>query len=282
MTDRSHRNFRSTGKIRPFATRLVLGALFVVVGVAVSAGTTWSAEPTAEALLDKYVEAMGGKAAMEKIQNRVTRGKLEMAAQGLEMTLTIYSARPNLNYTLIESDMTGKIEKGCDGEIVWENSVMMGAQVKEGKERADTRREATLDKWLHWRDFYPEVEYVGAETLNDRPVHKVVVTPEEGSPQTLYLDQDSNLAVRVDMVVENPMGTFPVVSYLSDYQEIDGILVPYTVEVEVMGQKRVIKTESVEHNVELPADRFALPAEIRALLEREADDATAGAESTNE
>ena len=116
----------------------------------------------------------------------------------------------------------------------------------------------------------------------DAMTRKVVVTPKDGKPQTLYFDQESNLAVRVDMVVENPMGTIPFTSYMSDYRDIDGILIPHTVEVEVMGQKRVIKTESVEHNVELPADRFALPAEVRSILEQEAGDAAAEVESTNE
>jgi len=282
MRDQSYPRFERSPNGRSFATRLVLGVLVVAVGLALSIGTASSAEPTAEDLLDKFVEAMGGKAAMEKVENRVTRGKLEMAAQGIEMSLTIVAARPNLNYTLIESDMTGKIERGCDGEVVWENSAMMGAQIKEGQERTDFLRDSMFDKWLHWREIYPEVEYVGTETLAEKPVHKIVVTPEDGKPQTLFIDQDSNLAVRVDMVVENPMGTFPVISYLKDYRAIDGILVPHIVEVEVMGQKRVITTSSVEHNVELPADRFAVPSEIRAILEQEAGDGAAEVESTSE
>jgi hypothetical protein len=282
MKNQSYPSISRPRNDRPFATRLVLGALLVALGLAVSTGTVSSAEPTAEALLDKYVEAMGGEAAMEKVENRVTRGKLEMAAQGIEMNLTIFAARPNLNYTLIESDMTGKIERGCDGEVVWENSAMMGAQIKDGQEKTDYLRDSNFDKWLHWREIYPEVEYAGTETLGEKPAHKVVVTPADGKPQTLFIDQDSNLAVRVDIVIENPMGTFPVISYLKDYREIDGILIPHTVEVEVMGQKRVITTSSVEHDVELPADRFALPSEIRSILEKEAGEGAAEVESTSE
>jgi hypothetical protein len=34
----------------------------------------------------------------------------------------------------------------------------------------------------------------------------------------------------------------------------------------VAGQTRIVTTERVEHNVEIPADRLALPAEIKALV----------------
>ena len=252
---------------RHLTNRLVLAGLLVGASLAISTGAT-AAEPTAEALLDAYVEAMGGKAAMEKIETRVTHGKLEIPAQGIVMNLTLYSARPNLNYTLIESDMVGKIEKGTDGEVSWEMSAMMGTQVKEGQERIDYIRDSTFDKWVHWRELYPEVEYAGTDSVGETPVHKVVVKPKDGEPQTLFLDQSSNLAVRVDIVAETPMGVFPVASYLKDYREIDGILIPHTMEVEVMGQKRLITTDKVEHNVELPADRFALPAEVRAIVDK--------------
>jgi hypothetical protein len=262
-------------------SKLVLIALLAGAGLAISAGAA-AAEPSAETLLDAYVEAMGGKAAMEKIDTRVTHGKLEIPAQGIVLNLTLYSARPNLNYTLIESDMVGKIEKGTDGEVSWELSAMTGAQVKEGQERIDYIRDSTFDKWLNWRDLYPEVEYAGTDSVGETPVHKVVVTPKDGEPQTLFLDQSSNLAVRIDIVAETPMGVFPIASYLKDYREIDGILIPHRMEVEVMGQKRLITTDKIEHNVELSADRFALPPEIRAIVDNGEGAAAAEVEPTSE
>jgi len=36
----------------------------------------------------------------------------------------------------------------------------------------------------------------------------------------------------------------------------------------VMGQERVVTIEKVEHNVAMPADRFALPPEIAALVKK--------------
>jgi hypothetical protein len=261
--------------------RLISSGLSLMVLVALAAPAV-AEEPTPADLLDAYVEALGGKAALEKIDNRVTRGKLEIPAQGIVMAITAYSARPNLIYLVMESDMTGKIERGTDGEVYWEMSAMMGPQVKDGQERTDFLRDSTFDKWLHWRELYPEVEYAGSETIDGKQVNKVVVKPTSGEPQTLFLDAESNLAVRLDMIAETPMGEFPVVSRMSDYREIDGILIPFRVDVEVMNQQRVITTESVEHNVDLPADRFALPTEIRAIVEADAGEADAEEKQTAE
>jgi hypothetical protein len=58
----------------------------------------------------------------------------------------------------------------------------------------------------------------------------------------------------------------PLESYISDYREVDGILLPFKVRVAVAGQTRVMTNTSVKHNVELPADRFAVPEDILALI----------------
>jgi hypothetical protein len=43
-------------------------------------------------------------------------------------------------------------------------------------------------------------------------------------------------------------------------------MVPFTSRMRVMGQERVVTIDKVEHNVDLPADRFAVPAAIRAWI----------------
>jgi hypothetical protein len=114
---------------------------------------------------------------------------------------------------------------------------------------------------------YEKAECVGIEMLSGKPAHKVVLTPRDGKPQSFYFDQASKLLAKVELTVENPMGTIPVETFLEDYRSIDGVLLPHKSRVVAMGQDRLLTTESVEHNVDLPPDRFDLPEEIRAILE---------------
>jgi len=70
------------------------------------------------------------------------------------------------------------------------------------------------------------------------------------------------------MTIENQAGTIPSDSYLSDYKRVDGILLPHKTVTKLMGQERITIMESIEQNVQLPPDRFDLPAEIKALMKK--------------
>jgi hypothetical protein len=260
------------GRLGAWACLALLALAGAVEG---GAASTEIALPKADVILDEYVEATGGKEAYAKVENSVTKATMEITGQGIMLNMTTYAARPNKNYTLIESDAIGRMESGTDGTIVWENSAMRGAQIKQGDERAFVLRESFFDKWIAWREIYKEAECVGVETVADKPVYKVVMTPEEGHPMTYYFDQASKLLVKADLTVENPMGTIPVEMFLEDYREADGILQPRHTKMVTMGQSRTITVNSVEYNVDLPADRFDLPAEIRALVEGEKEEPAA-------
>ena len=62
------------------------------------------------------------------------------------------------------------------------------------------------------------------------------------------------------------MGDFDMIIYNEDYRAVDGVQYAHKSRVEIMGQKRLITIESIEHNVEMPKDRFKLPDEIKALV----------------
>jgi hypothetical protein len=251
------------------------GLALLALGGAVGGGvaSTETALPAADVILDGYIEATGGEEAHGKVANRVTKSSVVIGAQGVTMNVTSYSARPNKRYTLIEADVFGKMEGGTDGTTVWEISPMTGARIKEGQEKTDALREAMFDRMINWRKVYKEAECVGIETVADKPVYKVILTPSDDKPHTYYFDQESKLLVKIELIAETPMGAFPAETFLEDYREVDGILQPFRTKVATMGQERVVTVDSIEQNVDLPADRFDLPAEIRALMEEKKEEA---------
>jgi hypothetical protein len=237
-----------------------------LAGASVAADETL---PKAERVLDGYTKATGGKAAYDKLENRVTHATFELVNQGIQASLTIYNAKPNRVYTLLESDALGKIEKGTDGDIVWEVATMTGPSIKEGAERADVLREAFQDKYVYWREVFGSAETVGTDEVGGRPCFVVRVSPREGHPQMMCFDRESGLLVKIETTLETAMGKVPVTAFPGDYRKIDGVLLPHDLRIVVMGQERRIKTTAIEHNVQLAADRFDPPAEIAALLENE-------------
>jgi len=232
------------------------------------AGAAEEALPSGEAVMDRYIEATGGLDAYGKIYNSVFRGAFEIEQAGIKADLTIYQAMPNKIYTRLESDATGTIESGSNGGVFWERSVMTGPKLKEGQEKEDAIRDAVFNKFARWREIYQKAACVGAESVDGAPCHKVILTPKSGSSQTLYFNKASGLLVKAKSVVEHQMGNIPVEASIGDYREVDGILVSHKAKVSVMGQTRMVTAESIEHNVDIPEDRFSLPEEIQELVDK--------------
>lgn len=252
-------------RFRISARGLVAASLLWVFGGA--AALADEKLPRGEQVLDTYVEKAGGKAAFEKLKNRVTKGKIKFESMGVEGPFTIWQAEPNLMVIQVEAEGLGKMQEGFDGQIAWAMDAMQGARVKEGNERAEAMRQAIFNGELHWRKIYKKAETVAIENVNDKPAYKVLLTPAEGNPTTAYYDTETGLLTKLNIIAEAPMGSIPVETFLSDYRPVDGVLVPHKLEQKVMQQNTTFIIESVEHNVEIPKTRFELPIEVRQAQE---------------
>jgi hypothetical protein len=255
--------------------------------------------PKADEVLAQYLEATGGLEAYDQVKNRKTESTMEMAQMGLKMSFTIIAAKPNKVYTLMESDMMGKTESGCNGEECWENSVMRGPVLKEGKEKETMIRESLLDRWAQWKKIYEKAECVGLEDVDGKSCYKLQLTPvpleeekdtgkENGSSPSAsapppegsgeeakkpthdfaYFDKESHLLIQLDKTQEGPMGAMTIQFYLSDYREVDGLLLPFKNIMKSMGQEMVFTTTKIEQNLDLEEDPFTLPEDIQALVDK--------------
>ena len=240
--------------------------LITVLTSAIVAQTAQQRVPKAEQILDRYVEAIGGLAALEKINNRVSKGTMAIAAAGIQLSVTIYQARPAKAYSVVESAVTGKIESGTDGVVAWQMSATSGPQLMEGKEKAFQLHMNVFYRLVYWRKAFKQVETAGMEDVAGKPCYKIVANPPDLAPQALYFDKESGLLVRFSLTTESQAGTIPVETTLSDYRSVDGILLAHKTVIKAIGPERVATIEKYEQNVSLPADRFALPAEIKALI----------------
>ncbi|MGD0872949.1 MAG: DUF620 domain-containing protein [Bryobacteraceae bacterium] len=224
--------------------------------------------PKAETILDKYVEVTGGKAAYQKLHSQMESGIFEVSAAGIKGAVTSYRAEPNLTYTEIVLEGIGKIADGFDGKVAWSNSAMQGPHVKDGAERAQAMQTARFNAELHWREDYKTAETAGIEAVDGKDCYKVVLTPAEGSPVTHYYDKDSGLLVKMSLISHSPMGEVPADSFVSDYRKEGDILMAHKVRQSIAGQEFTITIDNVKSNVEIPKNRFDLPDEIKALVNK--------------
>lgn len=247
---------------------VILGVTLVGRGAPALAQDTPPKLPTAEKVLDKTIEAQGGKEAFEKIKSRVTKGTIEVTAgpQSLKGTIERYEATPDLRYTEVKLGPTSS-RTGSDGFVHWEIS-QSGAKVLEGDEKEAAIRRARFNALLYWRDLYDKVECVGKEKIDDHPCVKVVLTPRVGAPITAYYDWKNGLPLATEELRKTAEGDLLVREQFEDYREVDGVKLPFRVRrINTAGGQTttiVYTFQTIEHNT-VPPERFDLPEEIKKL-----------------
>jgi hypothetical protein len=142
--------------------------------------------------------------------------------------------------------------------------------VLSGEEKAQALRENTFNAELNWRKIYSKAETVGTETVDGEECYKLVLTPKEGRPETMYYQKSSGLVVKMNTTLVSTMGELPVEATMGDYKEFGGVLIAARITQKAAGTEvtRTIRTMRV--NEEIPAGRFDLPADIRALIDKAA------------
>src|SRR3984885_11998062 len=122
-----------------------------------SAMKSAAALPTADQVLDHYVQAIGGRAAWMKLNSRVSKGTIEIPAMdNLTGTLEIHEKAPNFMLAVISLG-GGAFEQGFDGTTAWCNNPRDGLRVLTGGELDDARREADFYHPLDLRKIYSKL-----------------------------------------------------------------------------------------------------------------------------
>jgi len=247
---------------------VIVGVMLVGRGTPALAQDTPPKLPTAEKVLDKTIEAQGGKEAFEKIKSRVTKGTIEVTAgpQSLKGTIERYEAAPDLRYTEIKLGPTVS-KSGTDGFVHWDIK-QSKAKILEGDEKEMAIRRARFNALLYWRDLYDKVECVGKEKIDDRLCVKVVLTPRVGTPITAYYDWKNGLPLGTDEVRKQGDGELRYEERYDDFRKVDDVMLPFKIKRVVSGggqtQTIVYVFQTIEHNT-VPPERFDLPEEIKKL-----------------
>lgn len=248
--------------------KLVRGVVFSLSALALAGAALAQSKdlPKAEEIIEKYIEATGGRAAYEKIKNRVTRATIEIPAQGLKGNITLTEGPPNLQRVVMNIEGIGKIENGFDGQVAYETSQMRGPRLMEGDEKAAAARQSVFNLALHLKDVYPSIKVIGEEVLDKRPTWKLELTPKDGKPEYWYFDKETGLHMRMDMKAMTQMGELDSQSMMSEYRRVDGLMLPHQTNQKISTLEQIIRVESVAHNTELPKDAFDAPKDVKELV----------------
>jgi len=216
--------------------------------------------PTIDQILDKMIENLGGKAALEKITSREVSGSFEIPAFNVVGTLKAYAKAPNKNVSIADVPGFGIVQRGFDGTTAWEQEPTAGLREVTGPELSARKRDSDLHADLHMKDLFKKLTVKGKEKVGDKEAYLVEATPAEGNPEKLYFDVKSGLLIRHDAERESAQGSALIETYLGDYKEVDGVKVPCTMRQVNPAFEMTIKITEIKHNVEIEDAKFAKPA----------------------
>lgn len=231
--------------------------------------------PTGKEIMEKHITASGGRDAMLKIKNRVSKGELDFPAQGIKAQIESTTAAPNYMTSVMTIPNMMTMKTGSDGTDVWQASDTMGSRLLEGKELENQLRDATFNSDLEWERLYKTVNVIGVEDIDGKPAYKVETISPNDSKMTHWFDKESGIRVKISIVQMSQMGEIPVETLFQDYRDVDGVKVPFKTQMSQGGMSGTLTMTEVKHNVDLPADFFAMPAEVKALKEQQAKPADA-------
>ena len=216
---------------------------------------------TAEQVLEKYIEATGGRAAYEKHKSLVLKGSMEAVGLNIKGAIEAYSKAPNKALAITELPGVGTQKQGYNGTVGWASDALSGVRELTGVELAQFKRASTFNSDIRWRELWKSAELVGVEKVGDRDAYAVRLTPKEGegNPVTNYYDTKTFLLLRSDSVQESPLGTLPVTSLMSDYRTVGGVKMPFLLEQKLPTMTIRISFSEAVFDVPIEDARFEKP-----------------------
>ena len=219
--------------------------------------------PTTEQVIEKYIQALGGKAAIEKVGSQVSKGTFEIPDFSATGTVEIYAKAPNKQLSISKNPGFGTTARGFDGAAGWEESPMSGMRDLKGAELALMKRDCDLQRSLKFKEFYAKLAVTGKDQVNDHEAYLVEAVPKEGNPEKLYFDTQTGLLIRKDVEMMSRAGKVTMNIYLENYKEVNGLKVPFTERRVSPAFSMIILLDDVKHNVPIDDAKFNKPSPSR-------------------
>ncbi len=216
--------------------------------------------PTVDEILDRYVKALGGKEAIQKLTSRVARGDFEIPDQGAAGSVEIFSKAPNKRGLTITIDGFGEIKQAFNGTIAWADNPQAGYRELSGAELENQKRNSDFYQALRFKELFAKLTAGGIQKAGDRDAWLLEADTGSGKPQKYFFDAETHLLIRVETERESPMGgTMTIQTFLDDYKVYDGVKVATTIRQVNPQFTSIMRLKEVQHNVAVDDVRFDKP-----------------------
>ncbi|HXM42230.1 MAG TPA: hypothetical protein VN924_13335 [Bryobacteraceae bacterium] len=237
-----------------YVTRVTVGLAFAAL---------LSAQ-TAEELVNKNLTAHGGVEKLKEIRSLRMTGKLQQGSFTAQLGLDTMA--PDLvkqSFTIMS--MTGI--SAYDGAIGWRIMPFGGRKDPEMLGEDDLRAlQDESDFYGHLVDYKAKgntIEYLGHDTVDGDDAYRLKVTLKNGDIVYYYLDPETFLEVRTELVQFIHGSVKESFSEMGSYKLVNGIYFPFALEQgnpRNPGETSKITIDKIEANVAIDPAEFKMPA----------------------
>lgn len=232
--------------------------------------TTNAQKASLDEIISSYLENIGGVEAWKAVKSMKVTGKSSM--QGMEFPVERIAAAPasfRMNINIMGKTMV----QAFDGETAWMINPMQGpgkAQKMDEDMTKEFAKEKFEDAFIDYKEKGHTVTLEGKEEIDGTEAYKVKMVKEDGNESIYFFDMEDMVPICIRTFANSgPMKGQAVDTFVSDYQEVDGLYMPFSMEQKVGGQTVMqMTTEEIELNVELEENLFSMPAAVEAPAEK--------------
>ena len=213
--------------------------------------------PTVDQLLEKYAQAVGGTANLQKINSRVMKGNVLFG--DTKSPIDLYAKAPNKRISFSHSS-NGDSMTAFDGTNGWLGNTGRPARDMTPTEAASAKIDADFSLALDLKQNFQRLRVLRPEKIGDKEFYVLAGQVQGLPPVRFYFDEQTGLLSRVYRATETALGRMPVQIDYSDYRESDGIKIPFRWTLARMNGRFTIQLDSVQQNVPIDDSKFAKPA----------------------
>lgn len=221
---------------------------------------------TVDQIVEKNVDARGGLEAWRKIDTMAWVGHVDSAnAPSEELPFSLALKRPNLTRFEI-TVLNHRAVRAFDGKQGWKTSPSATGSGELRPYTIDELRSAKDEQvidglLIDHQTKGIEVTLEGSDKVDGHDAYRLAAKLPSGVTRHVWVDAQSFLDVKYDREARGPRGPVTVEVKYSDYKNVDGVQVPFTIESGVVaaGRSDRLTIEKVSINPPLNDAMFARP-----------------------
>ncbi len=236
--------------------------LFTVLSFIIFIITFLNAQSLDE-IIKKNIAVKGGAEKLNSIKTVQIEGK--MIRMGMEMKISMKYKKPSM--IIMEINISDKkIILGYDGKTAWQISPFTGIDGPQEMtgEQADQiieNLDMFEDPFLDYKKKGNKIEFIGKDDLEGTEVFKLKLTKKDGRIVVFFLDSDSFIELKTEMIKKKKDGKETVFeSYMGDYKQVNGMMIAHSIKIKVNGiDMGNMIIESIKFNQPLESNLFKMP-----------------------